>query len=94
MEVYYNVRNIPKQDYRIVAQVTKRGNWTSKKMMEQAMYPWKNVQPDDVVAYYTIEGTDGSKYYVDADTLRMGMLHHMITITNGRIEGNSIRYRI
>lgn len=92
MEVYYNTRNLPKQDYCIVSHVENNGRWTSKKMMEQAMYPWKNVQPDREIAYYLIEGEDGRKFYVDANTLLMGMMHRTISILNARVEGYRIKY--
>lgn len=90
--VYYNTRNLPKQDYRIVNHMEQSGRWTSKKMMEQAMYPWKNVQSDREVAYYELEGEDGNIYRVDADTLTKGIMHRTISVTNARIEGYEIRY--
>ena len=90
--IYYNTRNIPHQEYRIISHMETSGRWTSKKMMEQAMYPWKNVQPDREISYYEIEGEDGQIFRVDANTLLMGMMHHTINITNARIEGNQIRY--
>lgn len=92
MVIYYNTQNIPKQDYRIVSHLMGSDGWTSKKMMEQAMYPWKNVQSDRKVSSYEIEGEDGRRYQVDADVLLKGMLHHTISIINGRVYGYEIQY--
>ena len=92
MVIYYNTRNIPEQDYRIVSHIESSGRWTSNKMMEQAMYPWKNVQPDRKVSSYQIEGEDGRRYQVDADVLLKSMLHHTISIINARVRGYEIQY--
>lgn len=61
--------------------------------MEHAMYPWKNIQPDREISYYELEGEDGQIYRVDAETLRIAMMHRLINVTNARIEGYDIRYR-
>ena len=90
--VYYNTQNLPKQSYKIIDHLERAGRWTSKKMMEQAMYPWKNVQPDREVSYYELEGEDGQRFRVDGDVLKMAMMHHSIDITNACIEGYEIRY--
>lgn len=92
MEVYYNVVNIPRQDYRIIDEIEKNGKWTGKKLVEHSMYPWKNVQPDKEVSAYLIEGENGRRFWVDARTLLMGISHHSISITNARITGGRIQY--
>ena len=90
--VYYNTQNLPRQSYKIVSHLETNGRWTSQKMIEQTMYPWKNVQPDRVISYYEIEREDGQRFRVDGDVLKMSMMHHTIDITNARIEGNQVRY--
>ena len=90
--IYYNTQNLPRQSYRIISHSETNGKWTGKKMMEQAMYPWKNVQPDKEIAYYELEGEDGKTYYVHGDTLKMAIMHHTINVTNARIEGYEVRY--
>ena len=90
--IYYNTRNLPQQDYRIISHMETTGRWASKKMMEQAMYPWKNVQAKREITYYELEGEDGNIYRVDADILTKALMHHLISITNARIEGYKIRY--
>ena len=90
--IYYNTQSLPRQDYKIVSHMEQTGRWTGQKMMEQAMYPWKNVQPDREVAYYELEGADGQIYRVDGNTLKMAIMHHSISVTNARIEGYEIRY--
>jgi len=92
MVVYYNVVNIPRQDYRIISEIEKNGQWTGKKLVEHSMYPWKNVQPDREVSAYLIEGEDRKQFWVDAHTLLMGISHHSISITNARITGGRIQY--
>lgn len=90
--IYYNTQNLPDQSYTIVSHQERAGRWTSNKMMEQAMYPWKNVQPDREIAYYELEGEDGQTYRVDGDVLTQSLMNHLIDITNARIEGYKIRY--
>lgn len=90
--VYYNTKNLPKQEYRIISHLERDGRWTSQKMMEQAMYPWKNVQPDKEISYYEIEGADGQRFRVDGDVLKMSMMHHSINVTNAQIRGNEVQY--
>lgn len=90
--VYYNTQNLPRQDYTIISHLETPGRWTSQKMIEQTMYPWKNVQPDREVQYYEIEGEDGQKFRVDGDVLTKAIMHHSINVTNARIEGYKIRY--
>ena len=90
--VYYNTQSLPKQNYMIVNHMEQSGRWTSAKMMEQSMYPWKNVQPNRKIAYYELEGEDGQIFRVDGDTLKMAIMYHAISVTNARIEGYEIRY--
>jgi hypothetical protein len=90
--VYYNTQNLPRQDYTIISHVEQNGRWTSKQMMKQAMYPWKNIQPEKVVAYYELLGEDGKTYLVDGETLKMSLMHRFISITNARIEGYEVKY--
>ena len=90
--VYYNTQYLPQQDYTIVSHVEHEGRWTSQKLVEHAMYPWKNVQPDREISYYELKGEDGKIYMVDADVLKMAIMNHTISVTNARIEGYDIRY--
>lgn len=90
--VYYNTRNLPKQPYKIVSHLEREGRWTSQKMIEQTMYPWKNVQPDREISYYEIEGADGQRFRVDGDVLLHGIMNRTVNITNARIEGYQIKY--
>lgn len=90
MVVYYNVQNIPQQDYRIIGQLEKDGKWTGKAMIEHSIQPWK--YPQKEISSYEIEGADGRKFYVDADVLTRGFSQHRISITNARITGGRIVY--
>ena len=90
--IYYNTQNLPRQDYKIISHQETAGKWTSKKMMEQAMYPWKNIQPDRIVAYYELLGDDGKIYRVDGETLKMALMHRFISVTNARIAGYDVMY--
>ena len=90
--IYYNTQNLPDQSYTIISHQERAGRWTSRKMMEQAMYPWKNVQPDREIYYYELLGEDGQTYRVDGDVLTKAIMHHTIDVTNARIEGYKIRY--
>ena len=90
--IYYNTRNLPQQSYTIVGQLERVCQWTSQKLMEKAMYPWKNVQPDSKVDYFELEGEDGQIYRVDGETLKMAIMHHTIDVTNARIEGYDVSY--
>ena len=90
--IYYNTQNLPDQPYKIINHMETAGRWTSKKMIEQTMYPWKHVTPDREIMYYEIEGDDGEQFRVDGDTLRMAVMNHNIDVTNARIEGYELRY--
>lgn len=89
MVVYYNVQNIPKQEYRIIGHL-EQSRWTGKAMIEHAMKPWTT--PKKEISSYEIEGADGTKFRVDADVLKRGFSNHLINITNARISGNEIVY--
>lgn len=90
MVVYYNVQRIPQQEYKIIGQIEKEGKWTGKAMIEHSIQPWK--YPQKEISSYLIEGRDGRKFYVDADVLLRGIMHHLISITNARISGGKIIY--
>lgn len=92
MVIYYNTRNLPRQNYRIISHIERPGRWTSKKMIEHSMYPWKNVQPDNEISSYKLEGEDGSMFMVDADILLQSMMNRNISVINARVEGYRIRY--
>lgn len=90
--VYYNTQNLPKQPYKIVSHLEREGRWTSQKMIEQTMYPWKNVRPDREISYYEIEGEDGQRFRVEGDVLLHGIMNRTVDVTNARIEGYQIKY--
>ena len=90
MVVYYNVQNIPKQDYRVISHTEKDGEWTGKAFIEHAINPLKT--PSKEIDYYLIQGENDEKFYVDANTLLIGFSHHLIHLTNAYIAGNTIHY--
>jgi len=90
MVVFYNTRNLPRQDYTIISYMDKPGRWTGQALIQHSMNPMYT--PEREITAYQLEGEDGEVYWVDANTLLMAMMHHSISITNGRVVGYTIRY--
>ena len=66
------------------------GRWTSQAMIKHSMNP--TYTPEREVSSYQLEGENGETFWVDATVLLQAMMHHSISITNGRVEGYKIRY--